>query len=314
MDVFLTLPPYSSYLRDVSRHPIVKGFRFNTGAQLKEGIEAALTRFREAIKPKELWIDLKCRELRITKTTELTKYSNILELNHKIQVQTPTLLYYNEGNNFLQIDRVIDGNKLQIHIPGNLSDNFKVTFGKGAPLNIPHHSLIVEGYLTAQDKIFVEAARKLEIHNYLLSFVEQKADITELLKLDPEAKIIAKIESMRGLEFVEHTYEEVKENVRLMAARGDLYVELERPHQVLNALSKIIKADKDAIAASRILESALNPEKLPHCSDISDFGLLLKMGYRSFLLGDYICEKEEALKSALGLMHAIHQEFLKNQF
>lgn len=293
---------------------MVKAFRFNTGAQLKEDLETALTRFRENIEPKELWIDLKCRELRIIKTTELTKNNNILELNHKIRVQTPTLLYYNEGNNFLKIDKVIDGNKLQIHIPENFPDNFRVTFGKGAPLNIPHNSLVVEDYLTVQDKKFVEAARKLGIHNYLLSFVEQKEDIFELLKLDPEAKIIAKIESMKGLEFVEYNYEEVKEHVRLMAARGDLYVELEMPHQILNALAKIIKADKNAIAASRILESALNLEKPPNCTDISDLGLLLKMGYRSFLLGDQVCENENALKSALGLMNTIFQEFLRNQF
>ena len=173
---------------------------------------------------------------------------------------------------------------------------------------------MVEEYLTVQDKRFVEAAQKLGIHKYLLSFVEQKSDIFELLKLDPEAKIIAKIESIKGLEFVENTYLEVNENVRLMAARGDMYVELEWPHQILGALAKIIKADKNAIAASRILESTLNPEKLPNCADISDMALLLKMGYRSFLLGDNICEKEGSLKSALGLMEAIYQEFLKNKF
>nr|MDO8079225.1 pyruvate kinase [Candidatus Freyarchaeota archaeon] len=293
---------------------MVKAFRFNTGAQLKEDVETALTRFGETIKPKELWIDLKCRELRLTKATEISKNNNILGVNHKIRVQTPTLLYYNEGNNFLQIDKVIDGNKLQIYIPEHLPDTFKIAFGKGAPFNIPHNSLVVEDYLTAKDKKFVEAARKLGIHNYLLSFVEQKSDILELLKLDPEAKIIAKIESMKGLDFVEHTYEEVKENVQLMAARGDLYVELDQPHQVLSALAKIIKANKNAIAASRILESTMNLEKLPYCADISDMALLLKMGYRSFLLGDDVCENESALKSALGLMDAIYQEFLKNRF
>ena len=52
MEVFLTLSPYAQYLREVSRYPLVKALRFNTGAQLNEGIEDALTRFRETIKPK----------------------------------------------------------------------------------------------------------------------------------------------------------------------------------------------------------------------------------------------------------------------
>ena len=43
-----------------------------------------------------------------------------------------------------------------------------------------------------------------------------------------------------------------------MAARGDLYVEVDRPHLILNAMEKIIKADPNAIAASRMLNSLKN--------------------------------------------------------
>jgi pyruvate kinase len=281
---------------------------------LDDDLKAALTKFKDNIYPKDIWIDLKCRELRLDKTTEISNNNKILEINHKLEVNTPTIMYFNEGNDFLQIDKVLNGNKLQLYLPDSIPEDFKVIFGAGASFNIPDPSLVVKDYLTDRDRTFIELGKSLDLHNYVLSFVEQKSDIVSLLELDSEANMLAKIESLNGLNFVKTDFEEFKDQVRLIAARGDLYIELERPHQILNALKTIIEVDETAIVASRLLQSTISHQKLPYCSDLCDMGFLLKLGYKAFLLGDYVCENEVALKSALGIMEVIYQEHLLNKF
>lgn len=167
----------------------------------------------------------------------------------------------------------------------------------------------VQGYLTENDKKYIKASNECDVHNFMISFVEKSTDIEDVLKLDPEAKIIAKIESKIGLEFIKKDYEKYKKIVRLMAARGDLYIEINRPHEILKAIELIIKKDPNAILASRILLSTLEPESIPTCSDICDVGFGIKLGYKRFLLGDEICENENALKSTIGILDQIFKDF-----
>ena len=96
-----------------------------------------------------------------------------------------------------------------------------------------------------------------------------------------------------------------------MAARGDLYVEVDRPHLILNAMEKIIKADSNAIAASRMLNSVKNPNQPIYCSDICDIGFLIKLGYENFLIGDEICDNREALLDAIGIFEAVAKDYRK---
>ena len=92
-----------------------------------------------------------------------------------------------------------------------------------------------------------------------------------------------------------------------MAARGDLYVELPRPHQIVRALREIVAADPEAIVGSRLLES-LARHPVPECADIGDVAHLLALGYRSFLLGDQICFRREAVLEALNLLEAVARD------
>ena len=139
-----------------------------------------------------------------------------------------------------------------------------------------------------------------------VTIIESIEDINELLKLDPNANILAKIESKKGLQFVKNDYEQIKNNVRLLVARADLYIELDRPHEILNALRLIIEKAPNAIAASRILESFIDLKRIPRCSDFTDLGFLLEIGYKTLLLGDDLCQNEEALLSALGVLNLMN--------
>lgn len=143
----------------------------------------------------------------------------------------------------------------------------------------------------------------------MLSYVEQDEDIAALLALDPDAKILAKIESQKGIAWTVESFPKkyaANPNVSLMAARGDLYVEvgIERPDLIIGALKKIIKADAKAVLASRILTS-LRQGPRPTCSDITDIECMRLMGYKTLMVGDDICFDKGPLMLALDILKAI---------
>jgi pyruvate kinase len=137
----------------------------------------------------------------------------------------------------------------------------------------------------------------------MLSFVESDADVAELRRLDSKAEIVAKIESVKGLDYCRNR----REKARLMAARGDLYIEVRRPHHIVKALQDIIAADADAIAASRVLDSmAESPE--PSCADITDVACLRMLGYKTMMLGDEVCLQRDSVVGALNLLEAMERD------
>ncbi|MEX2716469.1 MAG: pyruvate kinase [Candidatus Sigynarchaeum springense] len=313
-EIIVTTAPDAPFIPAIARIDAVTGFRFNTGYSYFKGSKVeALRAFKAATGNKTAWIDLKTRELKLLEATEINAGNQVLEINHKVKIdRLPAALYFNEGKRAVEIDQVIDGNKLHVKIPPGRK-NFNISFGKGTSFNMPD-AKITDDFLTARDIEFVKAARELGMHDYCLSYVEAASDFDELLRLDPAARIIAKIESPRGLQFVATGYRDVKAKVRLLAARGDMYVELDRPHDMLHALKVIIDADPRAIGASRLLLSFLEPGSMPSCSDICDIGFLFKLGYKSFLLGDELCADENVLKSAIGVILAIQESYLAGRF
>lgn len=89
-----------------------------------------------------------------------------------------------------------------------------------------------------------------------------------------------------------------------MAARGDLYVEVDHPHEIIAAQRLIIEKDPDALVGSRMLLSLFN-SNVPSCSDICELELLKNMGYKSFLLCDDLCKKGTALHRAVDTFTAL---------
>ncbi|MFQ6010287.1 MAG: pyruvate kinase [Candidatus Aenigmatarchaeota archaeon] len=301
MKVIATVPPYAEYAEDIAKDDYVSGIRFNTVFPLSESKERAIRRMNKRVYPKDLWIDLKCRQLRITHSS-LVPYHTV-KISHKIKVDTPVEAWFDGGKYLAKISKV-DGNKLFVE------EGPFLALGPGMPINILDPSLEIEGYLTKRDIAYIKAAKKADVHNYMLSYVEKESDIEDLLELDPDARIIAKIESAEGLEFINWVYPKYRKDVRLMAARGDLYVELDnKPHRILNALKKIRKADSKAIAASRIFSSFKDPENPPECVEICDMGYLIEVGYKEFMFGDEVAFNEDSIKSALGLFRSIAKDY-----
>ncbi len=218
MKAITTIPPYAPYLEDIVRHPMTEGLRLNTVMPIKEPLEDMLSRLKNIAKGKPIYIDLKCRQLRVSRgayfnaPTEPTiieiegkkvvldpsnpkSYGqlrtppwSIIEMDHEIELNTtkPVRCYFNDGAQQAYIAQV-DGNKLI------MLDGPQRIVGGGESINILHPSLKIKGYLTDKDKEYIQAAKNVGLHDYMLSFVEQSQDIYDLLDLDPEANIVAKI-------------------------------------------------------------------------------------------------------------------------
>src|SRR3989338_7861712 len=304
LTAIVTVAPYAPFIDEIIKHPMVSGVRLNTAMKIKEKkgeLEQVVERLRDKAGEKDLYIDLKCRQLRV-KTFGVPPFTEI-ELTHSISVDTPVTAYFSDGEEYATVLEV-EGNKLF------MQEGPKRTIGPGESINIPHHSLKVDGYLTDKDKEYIKAGSAAGVHKYMLSFFEQPEDGTELLLLDPKAEPIYKIESPRGLDYVRKNF---SGKGRLMAGRGDLFVELSnsessKPHQIIEAMETILEKDSNAIAASRILTS-FSKSYMPSCQDISDVDSLVRMGYRTLMLGDDVCMKRESILSALNLLEGMMENY-----
>jgi pyruvate kinase len=213
-------------------------------------------------------------------------------------VKTPVDGYLSDGEERLRIAAVA-GNRLI------LEDGPHRLVGPGESVNVIHPSLEIEGTLTETDRDYLDAMVELRLRRVMLSYVEKPSDVEEVRQLLPGAEMLLKIESQAGLAFARRHGASFG---RLMAARGDLYVEVVRPHRIVGALRDIIAADPEAVVASRIFDS-LSRGPVPSSADIGDVAFLLSLGYRTFMLGDTVCFHRDSVLEALNLLEAIAGEF-----
>ncbi|MGE0707396.1 MAG: pyruvate kinase [Planctomycetota bacterium] len=291
--VIVTVPPHADFLEEVAAHPLVGGLRLNTVMPLRDGVAPTLERLAALGQP--LWVDLKGRQLRVAEPA--VPPFGAVRLSHRIEVETPCLALFGNGEEEARV-LAVDGDRLI------LEDGPRRVLGPGESVNIPDASLRVHGRLTARDEEYLAAMRALGLRRVMLSFVEEPEDLAAVRDLLPDAELVAKIESRAGLGFAPGA---AAAGARLMAARGDLFLEVRRPHHILRALRQLLAADPDAIAASRICDSlAWQPE--PSSQDLSDVAYLLTLGYRTLMLGDEVCLRRDSVIAALNLIEAIARD------
>jgi pyruvate kinase len=292
MQVIPTAPPYADYLAEMASHPQVCGLRLNTVMPLREGPEEALRRLLAFGKP--VWVDLKGRQLRVVEAA-LPPFTEV-RVSHPVRVHTPADVFFSDGAEHARL-AAVDGDRLI------LESGPRRVVGPGESVNIVHPSLEISGTLTPTDRAYLETMRAMNLRQVMLSYVEAVSDLEEVRGLLPEAEILVKIETRKGLAFARRYG---GSQGRLVAARGDLYVEVLKPHKIIPAMQEIVRADPQAIAASRILDSmAFNP--VPVSAEIGDVAWLLSMGYRTFMLGDAVCFRRESLLEALNLLQEISE-------
>ena len=273
-----TLPSLNNMekVQKVFSNPHIAEVRFNTGVQTAYSIEETLDMLKNlSIKfNKKLWIDIKGRQLRVTKWAD-PLYSCI-EISHRVQVSYPASVYFRNGDR-VNITHIKDGNKLFVDpLP-------RQALGAGQSVNILAKDIEIEGYLTEKDKLYLRACKKMDLHFIMASFVETFDDLAQILQILPNSEIVSKIESLKGMSFI------TQYNVpNLMAARDDLYLQSGQNYSMLEHLKNIISRDSGAICASKIFLS-LEKRETVDLADYADLELMYNMGYRKFMLCDNVC-------------------------
>jgi pyruvate kinase len=186
----------------------------------------------------------------------------------------------------------------------------------------------------------IATVRKAGFTRWFLSYVEGKRDVDEFLSLvGRDAEVMLKIENQKGLDYVARGFKK-RENLRLVAARGDLYIELARPHEIPTAMRTIISKDPDACVGSRILLSVVQEPILeafnmlirkdpdaavkardllaatqrpgvPSCADFQELAGLYDIGFRTFMLCDELCLKERLLATAVNAFEAFRKDYVR---
>ncbi|HEX3129033.1 MAG TPA: pyruvate kinase [Thermoanaerobaculia bacterium] len=291
--VIVTAPPYAPFLSELAAHPLVGGLRLNTVMPLAETPGEALARLTGIGPP--LWVDLKGRQLRVM-AAAVPPFTEVL-ISHRIRVRTPADAFFDDGREHARVVAV-EGDRLI------LEDGPRRVIGPGESVNVVDPSLEIEGTLTDTDRDYLEAMKAVGLRKVMLSYVERPEDVEEVRSILPDAELVLKIESRRGLAFAAKHGARLG---RLMAARGDLYVEVVEPHRIVGALRGVIRADPEAIVGSRLFPS-LSRHPVPEAADVTDAAFLMALGYRTFLLGDEVCLRRDSVMEALNLLAAVAGE------
>lgn len=261
----------------IFNHPLISDLRLNTGVPSPDNAYETLVKLKSETE-KTIWVDLKCRQLRIAQWC--TPYYGEIELNHEIEIELPAKIQF-RGNDWIEI-KTVRGKKIY------LKDIPKEAIGQGQSVNIKAKSLKVKGFFTELDLEYIQAAQSLGINHFMLSFYEGENDLKELFSLlkNPEEAIVGlKVESEKGIQSLDSFTP--KENIYLVVARDDLLINL-GPMKILDFLEQGIKIDDKTIVASQFFQGLEHSERIC-AADISDIELVHRLGYRNFMFSDEIC-------------------------
>lgn len=250
-----------------------------------------------------LWLDAKGRQLRVEESISHPTHLELV-LNHGITgLVLPHPIIFKAGEDWATVEKITDGGK-RLHLRADGYPKYRVKSGDS--IHFRNQNLtITDSLFTRDEKEKIEKAVKLGHKNFYLSYVETQRDVDEFRELIGwDSQVILKIENLKGLKYVANDYANRDDRVRLACARGDLYVEVPMPHDILAAQKLIIGRDPQALVGSRMLLSLFH-KNVPDCSDVCELGLLQTLGYRHFLLCDDLCKKGSALHRAVDTFSAL---------
>jgi hypothetical protein len=302
LELLVTLwPTFRHFYKFATNHNL-SGIRLNT-AMVKSSEIGDELRWANNIDDKiPLYFDIKGKQLRVTEVVPNRKHLEVI-LNHPIEVQTPTGVLFKAGADYALLEKVGNDGKRLIFRGGP-----QYMVYPGESLHIRDPSLEVKGPTFLDYEIEkIMKAKEAGFDKYFLSYVQSQDDIDQFRKYVGDSMIIAKIENKKGLEYVAKEFQPQK-NLHLMAARGDLYVEIDKPHDIMEAMKLIISKDPEAYVGSRMLLSVIH-DSVPSCADMSELAWLYDIGYRKMMLCDELCRKDELLTRAVNVFDAFKQSY-----
>jgi hypothetical protein len=298
-ELLVTLWPSFPHFSRFANDSRITGIRLNSAMISNPELQRELDIIASYSKTNPLFFDVKGRQLRVTEV--FPNRENLeLSLNHPIEVNTPCVVLFKAGADHALLERVEDnGHKLIF----NGGPRYCVSAGES--LHIRDKSLRVHGdQFTVTELEKIEQVKAAGFKKYFLSYVENQRDVDQFIELvGNDSEVWLKIENLEGMKYVSSSFKK-RDNLVLVAARGDLFVELDQPHHMIQALRLIIEKDPQACVGSRILLSVID-SPVPSCSDLLEVSWLYHTGYRRMMLCDEICLKENLLASAVSVFDGI---------
>jgi len=300
-ELSVTLWPSFPHFKTFANDKRLSGIRLNSAMITNPALEKELGLVKTFGETNPLFFDVKGRQMRVTEIYP-NKDNLIIGLNHPITVKTPCVVLFKAGADAALLDHLEDDGKILVFRGG---PRFNVMPGES--LHIRDNTLSVRGSIfTPEELKKIEQVKAAGFKRYFLSYVEKQSDVDQFQELvGKDAEIWLKIESVAGMRFVS-TFQK-KDNLVLVAARGDMYVELPKPHDIIPALRLIIEKDPKACVGSRLLLSVIN-EEVPSCADIVEIAWLHDIGYHRMMLCDEICLKEHLLSRAVNAFCGIRRD------
>lgn len=276
----------------------ISSIRLNSAMMSTTELDQELDKIKKMDIVTPLYYDIKGRQLRVTEFIPNDDHLDI-RINHPISVETPTPVLFKAGADVALLKEVTEDGTRLIFQGGP-----KYMVKAGESLHIRDESLVVSGdQFTSIELEKIEKVYNAGFKHWFLSYVENQKDVNEFQKLvGNDAIINLKIENKAGLDYVRHTFVKTP-NTNLVAARGDLYVELEKPHEILAAVKLILDKDPDAVVGSRILLSVIT-DPVPSCADFHELAWLTDIGYKNMMLCDELCLKGDLLSRAVNVFDA----------
>lgn len=282
------------------------GVRLNSAMIDEAELKDQLTRIKFRTTRLPLYYDVKGRQLRVTEVLPNPDYLDI-RINHPVEVDSQVVVLLKGGADAALLGEVSEGG-LRLTMQANPRFGMKV----GESLYFRHPSFRIKpcAQFTELELKKIALVKKAGFTRYFLSYVQCQRDVDEFRELvGRDSQIFLKIEDNKGLAYVANEFKK-EDNLTLVAARGDLYVEVNQPHDILAAQRLIIEKDPKACAGSRLLLSLVR-EEVPSCADLSELAWLYDIGYRSMMLCDELCLKGELLGKAVTAFDAFRTVYSK---
>jgi Pyruvate kinase, barrel domain len=302
-ELLVTLWPSFPHFDRFAHDSRISGIRLNSAMMSNPELDKELELVKQLHgKSNPLFFDVKGRQLRVTEVIPNKHYLD-MRLNHPIECKNDVVVLFKAGADYAVLDHLEENGQRLIFKGG---PHYKVK--EGESLHIRDSSLKVNGdQFTEQELVKIEKVKAAGFTKYFLSYVECQKDVDEFRELvGREAEVWLKIENLPGMYYAVNQFEK-EDNLVLVAARGDLFVELNKPHDMIKALRALIAADKEACVGSRILLSCIE-SPVPSCADLCEIAWLHEIGYRRMMLCDELCLKENLLASAVSVFDATKRD------
>jgi len=303
LNLSVTLWPSFPHFAPFATDDRISSIRLNSAMMSMVELDEELERIKNMRIDVPLYYDIKGRQLRVTEFIPNDEYLDI-RINHPIQVDTPTPVLFKAGADVALLHEVCEGGFRLKFLGGP-----KYMVKEGESLHIRDESLVVSGpQFVPVELEKIEKVKAAGFKHWFLSYVESQRDVDQFVEMVGDDAIVnLKIENKAGLAYVANEYKK-KPNRNLVAARGDLYVEVDRPHEILAAVKMIVDKDPEAIVGSRILLSVIT-DPVPSCADFHELAWLADIGYKNFMLCDELCLKGDLLNRAVNVFQAFRESY-----